>query len=54
MQSKSRKSLNIAHSYVSLEKAGASLGVSANDLIHAGAFDQVQICVNIYAKAVGC
>lgn len=45
--------LNIAHSYVSLERAGVLLGVSANDLIHAGAFDQVQICVNIYARAVG-
>ena len=45
--------LNIAHSYVSLERAGALLGVSANDLIHAGAFNQVQICVNIYTRAVG-
>jgi len=46
-------SLNIAYSYVSLEKAGASLGVSVSDLIHAGAFNQVQICVNIYARAAG-
>jgi hypothetical protein len=45
--------LNIAHSYVSLERAGALSGVSASDLIHAGAFGQVQICVNIYARAVG-
>jgi hypothetical protein len=45
--------LNIAHSYVSLERAGALSGVSANDLIHAGAFGQVQICVNIYSRAVG-
>ena len=45
--------LNIAYSYVSLDKAGALLGVSVSDLIHAGAFDQVQICVNIYARAVG-
>jgi hypothetical protein len=47
------KDLNIAHIYVSLTKAGALLGVSANDLIHAGAFNQVQICVNIYARATG-
>lgn len=43
--------LHIDYSYVSLEKAGALLGVSANDLIHAGAYDQVQICANIYARA---
>ena len=45
------KDLNIAHIYVSLSKAGALLGVSTNDLIHAGAFNQLQICVNIYARA---
>ena len=45
------KDLNIAHIYVSLTKAGALLGVSTNDLIHAGAFNQLQICVNIYARA---
>ena len=47
------KKLNIAHSYVSLERAGALLRVSATDLIHAGAFNQVQVCVNIYARAAG-
>jgi len=47
------KDLNIARSYVNLEKAGALLGVSAIDLIHGGAFNQVQICVNIYARAAG-
>ena len=45
------KELNIAYSYMSLERAGALLGVSAIDLIHAGAFSQVQICVNIYGRA---
>lgn len=40
----------VTHSYVALDKAGASLGVSVDDLIHAGAFNQVQICVNIYAR----
>jgi len=40
----------VAHSYVALDKAGALLGVSVDDLIHAGAFNQVQICVNIYAR----
>jgi hypothetical protein len=47
------KDSNIARSYVNLETAGALLGVSAIDLIHAGAFNQVQICVNIYARAAG-
>lgn len=47
------KELNIAYSYVSLERAGALLGVSAIDLIHAGAFNQVQICVNIYGRVAG-
>ena len=47
------ESLNIAYSYVSLERAGALLSVSASDLIHAGAFNQIQICVNIYARAAG-
>jgi len=47
------KDLKITHSYVSLERAGALLGVNATDLIHAGAFNQVQICVNIYARAAG-
>jgi hypothetical protein len=46
-------SLNITYSYVGLEKAGALLGVSFSDLLHAGAFNQVQICVNIYARADG-
>ncbi len=43
----------IAYVYLSLEKAGAALGISPSDLIHAGAFNQVQICVNIYARATG-
>ena len=47
------KDLKIAHIYVSLEKAAALLEVSANDLIHAGAFNQVQICVNIYVRVTG-
>lgn len=47
------KDLKITYSYVSLTRAGALLGVSATDLIHAGAFNQVQICVNIYARATG-
>jgi hypothetical protein len=43
--------LNIDFNYVGIEKAAALLGVSVADLIHAGAFDQLQICVNIYARA---
>jgi hypothetical protein len=45
--------LKVAHSYVALEKAGVLLGVSVDELIHAGAFNQVQICVNVYARASG-
>lgn len=45
--------LNLAFSYVSLEKAGELLGVSADDLIHAGAHDQIQICASIYGRATG-
>lgn len=45
--------LKVALSYVALEKAGVLLGVSVDELIHAGAFNQVQICVNIYARASG-
>ncbi len=45
------KNLKITHSYQSLKQAGALLGVSANELIHAGAFNQVQICVNFYGRA---
>lgn len=45
--------LSIEFSYVSLEKAGELLGVSASDLIHAGAHDQIQICANIYGRADG-
>ena len=42
-----------ANSYVSLERAGVELGVTVDDLIHAGAFNQVQICMNVYARAEG-
>lgn len=45
--------LKVEHTYVALEQAGALLGVSVDELIHAGAFNQVQICVNIYARAAG-
>ena len=47
------ESLKVARSYVSLEKAGALLGTSAIDLIHAGAFNQVQICANLYGRSAG-
>ena len=47
------KDLNIARSYVNLEKAGALLGVSAIDLIHGGAFNQVQICVKHLCEGCG-
>lgn len=45
--------MNVAYSYVSLEKAKELLGVSEKDLIHAGAQDQIQICVNIYGRSSG-
>lgn len=45
--------LSIDFSYVSLEKAGELLGVSASDLIHAGAHDQIQICANIFGRSTG-
>ena len=47
------ESFDIKYSYVNLEKAGTLLGVTASNLIHAGAFGQVQICVNIYARSKG-
>jgi len=45
--------LSIDFSYVSLQKAGEMLGVSASELIHAGAHDQIQICANIYGRSTG-
>ena len=42
---------NVAFCYVSLHKAAELLGVSENELIHAGAFEKIQICVNIYGRA---
>jgi hypothetical protein len=45
--------LDIDYSYFSLERAGLLLGVSVADLIHAGAFDQLQICANIYSRHHG-
>jgi len=46
-------SFDIDYSYMSLDKAGALMGVSPENLIHAGAFGQVQICVNIYSRSKG-
>ncbi|MFZ2737158.1 MAG: hypothetical protein WBI20_14085 [Burkholderiaceae bacterium] len=44
---------NVAYEYVGLAKASDLVGVSARDLVHAGAFGQVQICVNIFARTQG-
>jgi hypothetical protein len=45
--------VNFYYSYVSLDDAALQIGATASQLIHAGAHDQIQICVNIYSRSVG-